>query len=364
MTLPSKTNSLPLTTEKKAFLLSIGTANVDHGLIPATRKSTAGPSAGSEGSVFIYSGGHRIRLSLDKNSPVRIQKIDSKKADSKKTDSNNVDFNYAGSNHVGSDEIVVLYENEPIVTGKIEKVLAHCPEQAYINLSEKCIFNCKYCTVPLLQGHTKSKSETLQIIQEAFDKGKGNVSAISITSGVEESPEGELARVMQLMPELIKYGVPIGVSIYVTKDGAQHLKDAGAVEVKFNVEAASPEIFERVCPGLSYEDVFEELKNSVAIFGKGRVYSNLIVGLGESDSDITKTVEDLAKIGVIACLRPVFENKLRSGECFMERPSKERLLKLYEIQKRICEKYDLHPEKSETMCSKCGGCDLVPFSDD
>ncbi|MDV0446473.1 Biotin synthase [Methanosarcinaceae archaeon Ag5] len=343
MTPHSKTNPerLPMTADKKAFLLSIGTADAEPGLIPTTRKSTAGPSAGSGGSVFISSGGHRVRLSLDPDSPIKVRKT-----------------------NTDSETVIVTYLDEPIVTGKIESVPAHCPEQAYINLSEKCIYNCKYCTVPLLQGHTKSKDETLQIIREAFDKGNGSVSAISITSGVEESPEGELNRVLELMPELVKFGVPIGISIYVTQDGAQKLKDAGVSEVKFNVEAASAEIFENVCPGLSYDDVFDELKNSVAIFGKGNVYSNLIVGLGETDDDVAETLEKLAKIGVIACLRPVFENKLRKGDCFMERPSKDRLMKLYDLQKRICEKYDLHPEKSKTMCSKCGGCDLVPFADD
>ncbi|WNY25723.1 radical SAM protein [Methanolapillus millepedarum] len=335
---------LPMTAEKKALLLSIGTANAEPGLIPVTRKSTAGPSAGSGGSVFINSGGHRVRLSLDADSPVKIKRIEPM-ADSER-----------------NADIIVTYLGEPIVIGKIESVPAHCPEQAYINLSEKCIFNCKYCTVPLLQGHTKSKNETLQIIREAFEKG--NVSAISITSGVEESPEGELDRVLELMPELMKYGVPIGVSIYVTKDGAQKLKNAGVSEVKFNVEAASAKIFDAVCPGLSYDDIFKELKNSVSVFGKGNVYSNLIVGLGETNADVEETVEKLAKIGVITCLRPVFENKLRKGNCFMQRPSKNRLMKLYAMQKRICEKYDLHPEKSKTMCSKCGGCDLVPFADD
>jgi len=47
----------------------------------------------------------------------------------------------------------------------------------------------------------------------------------------------------------------------------------------------------------------------------------------------------------------------------MERPAKERLLKLFEMQKKISKKYDLHPEKSETMCSLCTGCDMVPFKD-
>ena len=336
--------SIPMTAETKALLLSIGAADMEEdGLILPTLKSTAGPSAGSGGSVFICSGGHRLRLNIDKNSPLKIKKI--------QTDKN-------------SENIAVyLFDSDrPIITGEMENALAHCPEQAYINLSEKCIYDCKYCSVPKLQGRTKTKEESLEIIKTAFQKG--NVKAISITSGVEKTPEGELERVLDLMPELKKYNVPIGVSIYSVSGGSEKLKAVGVSEVKYNVEAADSEIFKKVCPGLSETDIFSELEEAVKIFGKGKVFSNIIIGLGETDEKAEEMIERLAKIGVIACIRPVYENKLRKDDCFMERPSQKRLLKLLKIQKEICQKYDLDPEKAETMCSLCGGCDLVPGRDD
>ncbi|WNY23869.1 Biotin synthase [Methanimicrococcus hongohii] len=332
-------HEIPMTTEIKAFLLSIGTADVeDEKMVLPTLKSTAGPSAGSAGSVFIASNNKRVRLNLDTDSPIKIRKT------------------------ATTNDIAVYYRDQLIVTGKIEPALAHCPEQAYINLSEKCIFDCKYCSVPILQGHTKTKEETLEIIQSAFDKG--NVKAISITSGVENTPEGELNRVLDLMPELKKYNVPIGVSIYATPEGSRKLKETGVSEVKYNIEVADAEIFKKVCPGLSETDVFVELKDAVRLFGRGKVFSNIIIGLGETDESVEQMIENLAEIGVIACIRPIYENALRKGECYMERPSEERLLKLYEMQKRISEKYDLHPEKAETMCSLCSGCDMVPGKDD
>ena len=169
-----------MTAEIKALLLSIGTSRiVDENLILPTLKSTAGPSAGSDGSVFITSNGRRLRLNIDHNSPVTIRKMD---------DSGNAAVYISGT-------------KEPIVTGKIESVLAHCPDQAYLNLSGKCVYDCKYCSVPKLFGHTKTKEESLEIIKCAFQKG--NVKAISITSGVEKTPEGELERVLELMPEIV-----------------------------------------------------------------------------------------------------------------------------------------------------------------
>lgn len=117
-------------------------------------------------------------------------------------------------------------------------------------------------------------------------------------------------------------------------------------------------------PGLSEPEIFLELEEAVRYFGRGKVFSNLIIGLGEKDEAVEQMVEKMASLGVIVCLRPIYENPLRKGNCFMERPSQERLLKLFEIQKKISQKYELFSEKSETMCSLCTGCDLVPGRDD
>ena len=345
-----KIPNIPITVETKAFLLSIGTADVeDEALVLPVLKSTAGPSAGSGGSVFIKSNGIRVRLNIDSNSPIKIKRIQT--GIQTKTPLHVAVYDSENPNN----------PNLPIATGIIEPVLAHCPEQAYINLSERCIYDCKYCSVPKLQGPTKTKEESLQIVENAFQKG--NMKAISITSGVEISPEGELNRVLDLLPELKKYNVPIGVSIYSVSGGSEKLKAAGVSEVKYNIEVADSEIFKRVCPDLSESDVFSELEAAVLIFGRGKVFSNLIIGLGETDDSVQAMIEKLAEIGVIACVRPIYENALRKENCFMERPSQKRLLKIFAVQKEINNKYGLASEKSETMCSLCTGCDLVPGRD-
>lgn len=352
---------ISMTAEIKALLLSIGTADVEDDLILPARRSTAGPSAGSLGSVFIFSNGRRVRLTIDKNSPVKIRRKKGRENGKERENEKERENGKEREKGKGDADVDVFFSNALVLTGRMEPSLAHCPDQAYVNLSEKCVFDCKYCSVPKLQGHVKSKTETLEIIKSASKSG--SMKAISITSGVEETPEKELCRVLELMPDLVSYNVPIGVSIYVTPNGSARLKKAGVSEVKYNIEAADSNILKQVCPELNEAEVYAELSEAVSFFGKGRVYSNVIVGLGETDEGVKNSVERLAKIGVIACIRPVFKNDLRKDDCFMERPTQERLLKLFEMQKEICQKYDLHPEYSATMCSLCTGCDLVPFRD-
>ena len=64
--------SKPITPELKAFLISIGSVSIDSSLIPRARGSTAGPGAGTS-SVFFRAGEKRVRLSVNKDSPLSIQ---------------------------------------------------------------------------------------------------------------------------------------------------------------------------------------------------------------------------------------------------------------------------------------------------
>lgn len=325
-----------ITPEMKAFLISIGSVSVDSSLIPRARGSTAGPGAGTS-SVFFRSGEKRIRLSINKDSPLSILKVESE-------------------GNVG-----VFYQGKELVRGKLEPAPAHCPDQAFITLCERCVFDCKYCPVPKLQGHVKSNEEVLSIIDEVLQAG--NLKAISLTSGVETSIEGEVERVLKLLPALKKYNVPIGVSVYPTEGCSRKFYEAGASEVKYNVETMDREIFKKVCGNLSLDYILDRLREAVEIFGKNRVFSNFIIGLGESDDSVRDGIETLAQMGVIPVLRPINPHPLRTGDCFMERPSPERLLKLVKLEAEILKKYGLDTRLARTMCLKCTGCDLVPFVD-
>jgi len=326
----------PIKPELKAFLISIGSVSIDSSLIPRARGSTAGPGAGTS-SVFFRSGEKRVRLSINKDSPLSIQKAE------------------------GDGNVALFHEGKELARGKLEPAPAHCPEQAFITLCEKCIFDCKYCPVPKLQGHVKSEEEVLSIVDEVLRTG--NLKAISLTSGVEISVEGEVERVLKLLPALKKYNVPIGVSVYPTEGCSRKFYEEGVFEVKYNVETMDSEIFKNVCGDLSLDYILDKLKEAVDVFGKNRVFSNFIIGLGESDSSVMEGVETLAKMGVIPILRPVNPHPLRIGDCFTERPSPERLLRLAKIEAEILKKHGLNPGLAMTMCLKCTGCDLVPFVD-
>ena len=315
----------------KANLLAVGSAHLTGE--PAERyiaRSTAGPGAGGSGAVFFATGSHRVKFALNPVSSIEIV-------------------------HRG-DGIADLMYNGTLVSGRLLVPGLHCPEQAFVTVTENCIFRCRYCSVPRLSGKRKTREEIVAMVEAV----RHRVKSISITSGVAGSIEEEEAYVLDIVKHLLYFGLPIGVSIYPTDQTPDRLRALGVAEVKFNIEAATPELFARMCPGLDYDRLWQVLDRSVTLFGRGRVFSNVIIGLGETDVEMEACIYKLTAHGVIPVLRPLNPVAELTG---MSRPSADRLQKLYAVHGQALDAAGLDPRQAMTMCTNCAGCDLVPGRD-
>lgn len=321
--------------EIKARLISSGTVELPELLRPSGPVSAAGPGAG-EMNVFFRSGGTRVRLGVADTSTLKLAELD-------------------------GDEVAILEDGVEVARGYLERPLIHCPRQAYITVSERCIYDCKFCAVPKLAGTVKSKERVLGMVAEAVDTGE--LEAISLTSGVERSPEEEVFRVAEIAKDLRRFEVPIGVSVTPAKRSSEILKAAGADEIKYNVECLDPDLFRKVCPEVSLEKIKTALEKAVDVFGDNRVFSNVIIGLGESETALQEGIVELAEMGVLPVLRAVYPHPLRVGEVEMVRPSPERLTDLVRRLKRVLDDHGLRGDVAETGCYRCTGCDLIPHRD-
>jgi len=315
----------------KAELLAAGSARLAGE--PADdyiTRSAAGPGAGGDGSVFFSMGGHRVRLSLDEVSEVEIV-------------------------HRGGGVADLFYGNMQL-NGRLEQPGLHCPQQAYITVTGRCTFHCRYCPVPSLHGQRKSVAEIVRMVESVRDR----VNAISLTSGVLTTIEEEEAYVLEVVKALRPFNLPIGVSIYPVEQTPARLHALGVAEVKFNIEAATPRLFAEMCPDLDYDLIWGVLERSVTLFGKNRVFSNLIVGLGETDAQLTQCIRQLTLRGIIPVLRPLNPVSALSNR---ERPPAARLRKILAIHAAALEEAGLETREAQTMCTSCTGCDLVPGRD-
>jgi len=344
-----ETKVKPEIARKKAELLAGGPVKIpsDYRLPFLPSRSTAGPGAGSTSIVFAF-GGTRAKKPISRQSG---------------------EFELMES----SGKLTILRSGRTFID-EVELVptLLHAPYQAFVNIDHACIYSCRFCNSPRL-GHDATKNLTDEkIIDMILDASRAEgFESVAFTSAVSQSPSmtvkrmaGLVKKVRELLPQ-----TPIGVEPYVTHPrDVDELKDAGANEIKLNIESFDPEIFEKVCPERDYGAILHAINHAGVVFGKNRVCSNIIFGLGETDDSVLEGTRVLANMGAVATLRALrmSEHNIASLEEALgplTPVTADRMLLLAKEQKKILRNHGLSPLKFKTMCHKCLGCDLVPFVD-
>ena len=122
--------------------------------------------------------------------------------------------------------------------------------------------------------------------------------AIAITSSIPVSFDDSVDKIAYVV-EKLRFelpNIPIGVEPCVaTREHVHILKDAGATEIKLNVQTWDADVLKKICPGWELDIIIARLADAVEIFGRGKVCSNIIAGL---------------PLCAISCLGSLFSNKL------------------------------------------------------
>jgi biotin synthase-related radical SAM superfamily protein len=335
---------------KKAILLTGGPVKVavDLRLPVRLSRSTAGPGAGTTGIVLSFHG-HRVKKAISREEG---------------------DFELVER---GGGYALQHRGKEFLGEVEVKPVLFHAPEQAFFNIETECIYDCKFCSSRRLEKKITKNLTPDKIVQMIIDSSdREDFKAVALTSAVVKDPKStvdKMVHIVRKVREALGPGVPIGVEPYVDDlQDIDRLRAAGADEIKLNLETWDQGIFRKVCGELDQDWVLEALAHAIKVFGKGKVCSNIIVGMGESDENVLQGVESLAKMGVVASLRPLRVNDLNRralAEALgsLEPLSEERLLHLAKEHRRILEENGLSTLTFDTMCHACTCCDLVPFRD-
>ncbi len=342
---------IPQTTRAKAELLENGKIFVKNikELPFLADHSTAGPNTGQNSIFLRFGDGRLVRLTL---AETQSQTPYTYNVEHKMIQKSGIDWYPA----------------------KQVESLLHCPEQAFLNLDSNCRYNCKFCATPLIQSHVSHRVLKPQTVTRAIKRvAKKGLSGVALTTGVFSSPTESvkhMCRVVKAIRKEFGDALPIGVEPFVQEEKhINMLYDAGADEIKVNVESYDPEIFAIVCGKLDYENNLRMIRYAAKVFGEKRACSNIIIGLGEKEETINQGAEALANWGVIASLRPLNLNPLIETQLQealnnrAQRPSAERLLSHATNHKKILKEKRLDVTRFQTMCLKCTGCDIVPQRD-
>lgn len=172
----------------------------------------------------------------------------------------------------------------------------------------RCSANCKFC--PQARGSTADLKMLSRVIWPRWELKKVLARLKENSNKFERVciQAVNYPNVIDDLYELVKCvrnacGLPISVSCQpLVEQNIERLAEAGAERVSIALDAAAPELFERIKGGsYTWQTHLEALKYARAIFGN-RVSTHLIVGLGESERDIVEGIQLLHDRGITIAL--------------------------------------------------------------
>jgi len=219
-------------------------------------------------------------------------------------------------NH-GLPEKVRVSLGSAIVLGLLSGKLDAQPTTAYLMTYRrgKCFANCGFCPqARKSQGRADMLSRVswpafpTNLVLDGIKKTAKNRGIKRVCIQALNYPE-VFAHLKALVKAVSQHAdFPISVSCQpLNPENIRRLAEAGAERIGIPLDAATEEIFNRV-KGLSAGGPYEMkkqlalLREAVKIFGRGKVTTHFIVGLGETEKEMVHIIQKCVDIGVLPAL--------------------------------------------------------------
>jgi biotin synthase-related radical SAM superfamily protein len=204
-----------------------------------------------------------------------------------------------------------------IVLGLINGRLNAKPTTAYLMTYRrgKCLANCGFCPqarksrsrADMLSRVSWPAFSTKQVLNGIVETVKrGGIKRVCIQALNYPEVHAHLQALAKAVSK--RADVPISVSCQpLNPENIRRLAKAGVERIGIPLDAATQEIFDKVkgaSAGGPYnmEKQLALMKEAVKVFGKGKVSTHLIVGLGESEKEMVNMIQRSIDMGVLPAL--------------------------------------------------------------
>jgi len=193
-----------------------------------------------------------------------------------------------------------------------------------LTYSDGCRANCAFCGIAAEKGVQASGGSFIRVpwrvfhadeVIEAMKSVPEHVVRVCISMITNARSRKD---VLSLCTRVAKEtGLPVSLLISPTvlqRDDLTRMKDAGADRVGVAIDAATPEIFERlrgkpVGGPHRWERYWDTFEHSVEIFGHGMAGVHLICGLGETERELVSAMSKAGRMGGCTHLFSFFPEK-------------------------------------------------------
>jgi biotin synthase-related radical SAM superfamily protein len=217
----------------------------------------------------------------------------------------------------GLPEKIRVSTGSAIVLGLINGRLDVAPTTVYMLTYHdgKCISNCGFCPqakastsrADMLARVTWPVFPTMNVIGKiSLSNVKGDVRRVCIQALNYRNVFNDILHLTKAIR--LQIDVPISVScLPLSKVQLKKLTKEGVERISIALDAATKRLFDKVKGAstqgsYSWKQQKRALENAVEIFGRNKVYTHLIVGLGETEKQMTKTIQWCINSGVYPSL--------------------------------------------------------------
>lgn len=202
------------------------------------------------------------------------------------------------------------------------------PTTAYLMTyaSSRCSANCAFC--PQAQESRAGIDMLSRVTWPPYNL-EDVITALAMSKGVRRvciqaaNYRGALNDILRIIQRITaSRRLEISVSCYpLPRRDLLALKRLNVDRIAISLDASSPTLFRKikgkgVGGPYTWSSHIQALKDSIAVFGKGKVTTHLIVGLGETDLDLMKILEKTVSLGVLPALfafTPIRGTKLENA---------------------------------------------------
>lgn len=204
-----------------------------------------------------------------------------------------------------------------IVLGLLEGKLDAEPTTAYLLTYKtgKCTANCGFCPQA---RNSRSKAELLSRVSWPPFSTK------RVLEGIESAYTNR--RIRRVCIQALNYpdvfthlvvlakaikqhaAIPVSVSCQpLNGENLRRLAETGVDRIGIALDAATEKLFSEVKGSsaggpYTWESQFRQLRKALEVFGKGKVSTHLIVGLGETENDLISLIQRCVDMGVLPAL--------------------------------------------------------------
>ncbi|HEV7977685.1 MSMEG_0568 family radical SAM protein [Amycolatopsis sp.] len=253
-------------------------------------------------------------------------------------------------------QIALLHGRDVLATTVVQTCIRYVEDQ-----------RCRFCTIEesLRAGSTVAAKTPAQLaeVAEAAVRLDG-VRQMVMTTGTTSGPDRgarHLVRCVRAVLDAVP-GLPIQVQIEPPGELSvlADLHAAGATSIGIHVESLDEEVRRRWMPGKSavpmseYEAAWDE---AVRIFGRNRVSTYLLIGLGEKPDELVAGASRLIERGVypfVVPMRPMLGTLARRDG--VQAPSTELVRDVTERVAALLRAAEMKGADQEAGCAACGAC--------